>query len=88
MTGFSLPAPPTDHRIIERALVQGAEIALVRIAPKLTIKQAVAFLGLSAKFLYDLRRKAEGPPYYQFRRKVLYPLADLERWRDKHRFEA
>lgn len=68
--------------------LNGAEVTVLSIAPKLTIKQATAYLGLSPKFLYELRRGHNGPPYYQFRRKVLYPLKDLEEWRDRHRVPA
>jgi len=79
---------PAIRDKLNEVTVVGREVTKVIIPPKLTIKQATAYLGLSPKFLFELRKAEEGPPYYQFRRKILYPLDELVAWREEHRREA
>ena len=46
----------------------------------LTPKKAAEVFGLSAKTLANLRSQRKGPRFVKLRKKVLYPVDELERW--------
>jgi predicted DNA-binding transcriptional regulator AlpA len=50
--------------------------------PRLTVKEAAAFLHVSTSFLDKLRVKGGGPIYSKVGAKVIYDAADLEAWID------
>ena len=52
---------------------------------KLGVKEAAAFLGLSASTLNKMRVYGTGPCYYKLSRRVLYDVHDLEDWAARHR---
>lgn len=52
----------------------------------LSTDEAADYLGLSSSYLNKLRCLGGGPRYAKIGRRVLYPLADLNRWlRDQSR---
>jgi hypothetical protein len=46
-----------------------------------TVREAAAYLHVSASFLNQKRTSAEGPRYHKLGRKVVYASDDLDRWR-------
>lgn len=50
----------------------------------LTPKEAADRLRLSSGTLANMRCKGGGPKYIQWGRKVLYPLAEIEAFEQKH----
>lgn len=73
------PAPPPAPRIIGRAS------DMQSFAPKVTVRKAASFLGLSKSTLDKLRLTGGGPTYIRLGRRVVYDLGDLEAWADRGR---
>ena len=53
--------------------------------PKLSVREAAAFLGLSKSTMDKLRCTGGGPVYLRLGRRVLYNHADLEAWAQQGR---
>ena len=51
---------------------------------RLSVKEAAAILGISARSLYRMREEGEGPDYYRFGYRILYRKSALERWAADH----
>jgi predicted DNA-binding transcriptional regulator AlpA len=47
---------------------------------KLSVKEAAAYLGLSASTLNKTRLNGNGPPYLKLGRRVVYDLHDVNAW--------
>ncbi|MFZ7069180.1 helix-turn-helix transcriptional regulator [Pseudomonas aeruginosa] len=54
----------------------------------LTNDEAAAYLRLSPRTLEKQRVIGGGPRFRKFGRRVMYALADLDAWADRHSFEA
>lgn len=55
----------------------------------MSIKEAAAFLGISADTLYNWRAKRIGPPSYTLSaRKIIYREKELKLWMDERRQES
>jgi hypothetical protein len=53
----------------------------VRVTPKLTTREASAHLKIAASTLCKMRLSGGGPPFLKLGpRRVVYDLADLEKW--------
>ncbi len=52
---------------------------------RLDTPRAAQFVGVSKRTLEKWRYEGIGPPYLKLGRRVLYSMADLEDWIDKHR---
>ena len=52
--------------------------------PRLSAKQAAAWLGIHARTLYRLRKDGIGPDYYRFGWRIVYRQGALRRWAAKH----
>jgi hypothetical protein len=55
------------------------------LTPKLNVRQAARYLGLSKSYLDKLRLTGGGPPFLRLGRRILYDHGDLENWAAKHR---
>lgn len=51
----------------------------------LDTRQAAAYLGLSPSTLTRMRAEREGPRYVKAGHRVLYDLADLNRWMEERK---
>lgn len=47
---------------------------------RLNVKEAAAYLGLSASSLNKLRTYGGGPKYYKLIQRVVYDVRDLDAW--------
>lgn len=54
----------------------------------LNTKQAAEYLGMSPKTLINMRITGKGPRYSKVSRRVIYDIADVDRWivENKRRF--
>ena len=50
------------------------------IRPKLGVREAANYLGVSASMLNKLRVTGGGPVYYKLNRRCVYDLRDLDEW--------
>jgi predicted DNA-binding transcriptional regulator AlpA len=53
--------------------------------PRLTVKEAAAYIPLAEGTLNKFRSVGGGPRYVKLGRKILYDTADLDRWIDSHK---
>jgi predicted DNA-binding transcriptional regulator AlpA len=61
-------------------LVRKSETELAAPAGYIWADEASRLTGLALKTLYNYRYKGIGPPSTNYRRKVIYKLADVEAW--------
>jgi predicted DNA-binding transcriptional regulator AlpA len=61
-------------------LVRKSETELAAPAGYIWADEASRLTGLALKTLYNYRYKGIGPPSTNYRRKVVYKLADVEAW--------
>jgi len=55
----------------------------------LSTKESATYLCVSKSYLDKLRVYGGGPQFLRFgRRKILYPVADLNRWANAHQFRS
>jgi len=48
--------------------------------PRLDTKAAAAYVGVSHRYLEQLRTAGGGPRFIKLARKILYDTSDLDRW--------
>lgn len=56
----------------------------VPVPPVLTLEQAAAYIGRTPKALRGLRERRSGPAGFRAGGRVLYRLAELDRWLAEH----
>ncbi|MGN0094865.1 MAG: helix-turn-helix domain-containing protein [Corynebacterium sp.] len=81
----STTATPAVCTSVDPGNVIVANRVAEQIAPTaLTAKDAAAYVGVSYRYLADLRQRSEGPAYLRLsdssRSPVLYLVADLDAW--------
>ena len=52
---------------------------------KLSVPSAAQFLGVSESYLNKLRCAGGGPEFFKVGARVLYSIADLDQWLNRHR---
>jgi hypothetical protein len=60
---------------------------MTQVNPVFSVTEAARFLGLRPQTLYNKRCYGRGPVYYKIGRRVLYRLADLEKYLAEHRVD-